>query len=68
MTILGQLVDLGADTADRLAIVIGDPVVRHGVLEVGVFVLGQQLEPLEHQRSHPRGIIAVQRRGELTRS
>src|SRR5215467_5593473 len=64
LTVLGQLVDLRADTTNRLAIAIGDPVVSHGMLEVGVLVLGQQLEPLEHQWSDPRGIIAVQRRGE----
>src|SRR5262249_16449417 len=64
MTVLGQLVDLRADTTNRLAIAIGDPVVSHGMLEVGVSVLGQQLEPLEHQGSDPRGIIVVQRSGE----
>ncbi len=64
MTVLGQLVDLGADPTNRLAIAIGDPVVSRGVLKIGVLVLRQQIEPLEHQRSHPRGIVAVQGRGE----
>ena len=58
-------VDLGGDTADRLAVALGEEVLRFGVLEERVLAAVEELHPLEDQRRDPLRVVAVQPEGDL---
>ncbi len=59
------MVDLNGDASNRLPVAFGDEVLGFGVLEVRVLLAVEELHPLEDQRRHPLGLVAVQAEGDL---
>ena len=57
-----QVIDLGADPADRAPVAEGEPVGDLGVIEPGVLLRIQVFEALEHQRLNPVPVAGMKPR------
>ena len=62
---LDQIVDLGTDPADQLAVAFGQPQLGFGVFEPRVFAGGEEAVDLVLERRDPGGVVLIHFPGEI---